>query len=54
MTRAEKYARVYAAWLLIYSSDPKDLDRDEWQDGVGAALDLLLEDAGLDVCSIYP
>lgn len=54
MTKAEKYARVYAAWLLIWSeSQDQDFHGDEWDCGVGATLDLLLNGTGLEAQDLY-
>lgn len=53
MTRVEKYARVYAAWLLIWSNVQQDFYGEQWEDGVGLALDLLLNGTGLESYDLY-
>lgn len=48
MNKTERIARIYAAWLLMYSEAPVD----DFDDAAGAIIELLLTGTGLEVWHI--
>lgn len=47
MNKTERIARMYAAWLLIYSNVPAGVDQN-FDDAVGVVVDELLDGTGVE------
>lgn len=52
MTKTERIARLYAAWLLIYSNVPEGVDQN-FDDAVGTVIDEILTGTGVESWQIY-